>query len=242
MTISPLENIEHAYLRFAHGPDPVTFWGGYTTGLAAQPYTLPELTKLLTAKATSITVKDQVWSSLVKLARINQRDWGVIAAGIAIRALRKAVKRARFHAPSIDIQDDLESTAISVFLESIHSIDTTEPQICARLCQEAFIAARQYALDLKQYQEAMCSGVFESHPPPDQAKHVDLVLKRAVHEGIITPLQAGLICRTRLEHYSVQEISDRHGLAYRKALQKRQEAEQLLYAWLTGRQSKTNER
>ena len=234
MNTSPLDNIEHAYLRHAYGPDPVTFWGGYTTGLAAAPFTLPELTALLTGKKTPTSVKDQVWNSLVKQARVSN-EWGLIAAGVAIRALRRAVKRARYHAPNINIQDDLESAAISAFLESIHTIDTSAPQICARLCQSAYVAARQWALDLKQYQETMCSNIFESHPPPDQAKHVDLVLASAVKEGIITRLQADLVTETRLERHSLRESSDHLQIPYPIARREREAAEYELCEWLTGR-------
>jgi hypothetical protein len=235
MNTSPLDNIEHAYLRYAYGPDAVQFWGGYTTGLPAQPYSLPEISTLLTARKTPDDLKDKIWSSLVKMARTNQKEWSVIAAGIAIRALRKAVKRAHSYAPGFDIQDDLESAAISAFIEAIPDLDLATPQICGRLCQAAFVKARQYALDLKQYQETMVSGVFESHPPPDEEKHVDRVLLHAVEEGIITLLQAALICRTRLEQYSLRDITDLHGLDYRQCLRKRNEAEQELWEWLTGR-------
>jgi len=241
MNVSPLDNIEHAYLRHAYGPDPLAFWGGYTTGLLAKEVGLPELTGILTARKTPVELKDQVWSSIVRQARVNPREWGVVAAGISIRALRKAVKRASYHAPNIDIQDDLESAAISAFLESINTVDTTKPQICARLCQDAYVSARQYALDLKQYQETLCSGVFESHPPPDQAKHVDLVLVAAVAEGIITQLQADLILETRLEKYSLRESSGQHSIAYHKAKEERRIAECGLYEWITGHASEKHE-
>ncbi len=236
MRPSPLDRVERDYLRHAWGPDKVTFWGGYETELRPGPIELPEIADILTDERTQLAVKDGAWKSLVRLARVNKNEWGVIAAGIAIRGLKRAVTRARYHAPNIDIQDDLESAAISAFLESIETVDTTKPQICARLCQAAYINARRWAIELKQYQQVMCSVVYESHPPPDQYQHVDLVLTDAVDQGIITKLQASLILETRLDHHTVKQCADAQQLAVPEARQERRLGEHQLYEWLTGRE------
>jgi hypothetical protein len=234
MNGSPLEQVEHAYLRYAYGPDPVLFWGGYDTGLSNRGHTLPEVTAMLTDKATSAAAKDQVWKSLVRLAHISKHDWKVIAAGLAIRGLKRAVTRARYHAPNIDNRDDLESAAMAGFIEAIETIDTGKRQICARLCQAAYVNARRYAIELKQYQQSMCSAVYESHPPPDQHQHVDLVLIEAIEEGIITKQQADLILETRLEKRSLRQSANGHGIEFAKARYERRHGEHELYAWLTG--------
>jgi hypothetical protein len=234
MRLSPLERVEHAYLRHAWGPDKVIFWGGCTTELRQGPIELPELADTLTGKGTPLAVKDGAWSSLVRLARVDKDRWGVIAAGIAIRGLKRAVKRARYHAPNIDIQDDLESAAISAFLETIETVDTSRPHICARLCQAAYINARRWAIELKQYQQAMSSAVYVSHPPPDQYQHVDLILDDAVNQGIITKLQASLIMETRLDRHTVKRSADTHCLGVVQARSERRIGEHQLYHWLTG--------
>ncbi|WP_026931875.1 hypothetical protein [Glycomyces tenuis] len=242
MQLSPLERVEHAYLRHAWGPDKAIFWGGYTTELRPGPIELPELTDILTDERTPLVVKDGVWASLVRLAQATNDEWGVIAAGIAIRGLKRAVTRARYHAPNIDIRDDLESAAISAFLESIETVDTTRPQICARLCQAAYINARRWAIELKQYQQAMCSAVYESHPPPDQYQHVDLILTDAISQGIITKLQASLILETRFDRHTVKRSADGHKLAVPKARKERRIGELQLYQWLTGQGYTRNDR
>jgi hypothetical protein len=242
MNGSPLEQVEHAYLRYAYGPDPVLFWGGYDTGLSNRGHTLPEVTAVLTDKATSAAAKDQVWKSLVRLAHISKHDWKVIAAGLAIRGLKRAVTRARYHAPNIDIRDDLESAAMAGFIESIETIDTNKPNICGRLCQAAYINARRYAIELKQYQQSLCSAVYESHPPSDQRQHVDLVLINAIEEGIITKRQADLILETRLEKRSLRKSADGHGIELAKARFERRHGEHELYAWLTGHDHESDKR
>ena len=234
MQPSPLERVEHAYLRHAWGPDKATFWGGYTTELRSGPIELPELADILTDERTPLVVKDGVWASLVRLARANKDEWVIIASGIAIRGLKRAVTRARYHAPNIDIQEDLESAAISAFLESLETIDTTRPQICARLCQAAYINARRWAIELKQYQQTMCSAVYESHPPPDQYEHVDLVLSDAMNQGIVTKLQADLILETRLNRHTVKRSADAHELTVPNARKERRSGELQLYEWITG--------
>lgn len=195
---------------------------------------LPELHTILNDRATSPRIKDAAWTSLVSLARIQPQRWGLIAAAIAIRGLRRAVNRAEYHAPNIDIRDDLESAAVAGFLETIETIDTARPQICARLCQNAYVNARRWAIELKQFQETMRSGVFESHPPPAEYRHVDLVLADAVKEDIITRLQARLILETRLDHHTVKRTATAHQVGVRKARRERRIGERQLYEWLTG--------
>lgn len=241
MNGSPLENIEHTYLRYAYGPDPVRFWGGYSTGLPNRAHTLPELAELLTDKKTAAVLKDQAWESLTRLAQVSRYEWKTIAAGLAIRGLKRAVTRARYHAPNIDIRDDLESAAMAGFIEAIETIDTGKRQICARLCQAAYINARRYAIELTQYQQSMCSAVYESHPPPDQHEHVDLVLIEAIEEGIITKEQADLILETRLEKRSLRQSANGHGIEFAKARYERRHGEHELYAWLTGHDHKRHD-
>lgn len=236
MNTSPFEAIEDAFARHAYGPGQAVFWGGYTTELPAGPIALPELRTILNDRTTPPAVKDAAWTSLVNMARIQRQRWGLIAAAIAIRGMRRAVGRAEYHAPNIDIRDDLESAAVAGFLESIETIDTAKPQICARLCQNAYVNARRWAIELKQFQETMRSGVFESHPPPADYRHVDLVLAEAVKEDIITRLQAKLILATRLDHHTVKRTADEHRLAISKARRERRIGEDNLYEWLTGRE------
>ncbi|GAB4001548.1 hypothetical protein GCM10029992_37380 [Glycomyces albus] len=236
MRTSPFEAIEDAFNRHAHGPDPAVFWGGYTTELPPGPIPLPQLLTMLNKRATRRVVKDAAWTSLVRMARLQPNRWGIIAAGLAIRGLRRAVSRAEYHAPNIDIRDDLESAAIAGFLASIGTIDTAKPHICARLCQDAYVNARAWALELKQFQETMRSGVFESHPPPAEYRHVDLILADAVKEDIITRLQARLIMGTRLERHTVALTAGRESIEVREARKERCLGELRLYEWLTGRQ------
>lgn len=239
MNGSPIENIEHAYLRHAYGPDPVHFWGGYSTGLPNRTHTLPELAELLTDKKMPLDLKDQVWESLIRLASVSRHEWNIIAAGLAIRGLKRAVTRARYHAPNIDIRDDLESAAMAGFIEAIETVDTSKSNICARLCQAAYINARRYAIELTQYQQAMCSAVYESHPPPDQHEHVDLVLIEAIEEDIITKEQADLILETRLNRHSLRKCANGLGVEFAKARYERRHGEHELYAWLTGHEHKS---
>jgi hypothetical protein len=76
-------------------------------------------------------------------------------------------------------------------------------------------------------------GSFVSGPPPAVAGHPDLVLARAVRDGILSLAEAALIGSTRLEALSIADAAAARGQSVTAATVARHRAEHRLRRYLT---------
>ncbi|MEU5996229.1 hypothetical protein ABZ837_00180 [Streptomyces sp. NPDC047197] len=72
----------------------------------------------------------------------------------------------------------------------------------------------------------------DRHIRPSPVGHPDEVLDRAVRRGVITPREADLIGRTRLEKEGLAELARRTGSGYLTCRTRRTEADERLAAYL----------
>lgn len=73
-----------------------------------------------------------------------------------------------------------------------------------------------------------------SAPPKQDFGHVDLVVARAVAEGVISRFEADLIVTTRLDGRSLIDVGEALGMTANALRMRRRKAEARLAAWLTG--------
>jgi len=231
---SALDILETAFDALVRGPRPIEVDGvALGHGLPARLVPLDELRAILLHPSLPYAARDAVWRELVRLARTAGPSWVVGAAGVALPGLRAlAGELARgFHGDS----HDLDAEMLSGFVVALRELDLSRGKIAARLSYAAYNAGRRLRRRLEDSPGR--HGEFTgSLPPPAPWGHPDLVLGRAVGLGIITPLHADLIGRTRLEGVPLQQAAAELGLSYLAAWRRRDRAEQRLAQAIRGAQ------
>lgn len=231
MTNSALDHIATAYDVLADGPHAPAVPADITDTLA--PAHPGEVAAILYNRSTSPTKRDRIWAHIVGRTRTdNNGEWTVIATGLALPGLRRAAARTARIWPHDD-PGDTDAEVLAGFVAALSEVDLARPRICSRLVQAAFsagrAAARRHIRAAQTRQRAL-----ESSMPPPVSGHVDLVLARAVHEGIITRADAEIIGATRLDHQPLVEEAATQGLTLAELQQIRDTAETALRNWITG--------
>ncbi|WP_221639952.1 hypothetical protein [Actinoallomurus bryophytorum] len=210
------------------GPEPLSLDGrviGY--GLPRRVIGLDELRSILCHPATSRRCRDAAWRHLVHAARTRGPAWVVGAAGVGMPALRKmAAELAEGYRGDAA---DIGSAVLTGFLEGLNRIDVDRPGVITRLRWMAYRAAikARYTRDGIQ---PMPLPPLESQPPPPPWGHPDLILFDAVAKGVLSPLQAELIGRSRLENLTLKAAAAELGVGYQAARKARQRGEARLTA------------
>ncbi|MPZ27135.1 MAG: hypothetical protein GEV12_12180 [Micromonosporaceae bacterium] len=221
----PLEQVEVTLRLLCAGPQPPAVDGRRVgCGLPRRRIRLDELASVLAHPSTGQQAKQIVWAQLVERARAGEPAWVVGAAGVALPGLRRAARRLARANSHTDVEADL----LEGFLAALAGVDTARPRICGRLVNAAHTHARA-ALNA---QEAAASGEAHWAPgsalPPPPYGHPDLVLARAVRQGIISAGEADLIGATRLEDVPLAPYADREGLTAWAVYKRRRKAERRL--------------
>jgi hypothetical protein len=124
---------------------------------------------------------------------------------------------------------DIHSAVLTGFIDGLNRIDVDRPGVITRLRWMAYRAGikARYTRD----------GVLpmplpppESQPPPAPWGHPDLILFDAVAKGVLSPLQAELIGRSRLENLTLKAAAAELGVGYQAARKARQRGEARLTA------------
>jgi hypothetical protein len=227
---SPLHTADATFRMLTRGPRPLTVDGrriGH--GLPRRPIRLDELKRLLLRASTPRPARDAAWAVLVRRARGDGPAWVVGAVGVAMPGLRRAAGRlaAGFGGDTAD----LDAEVLVGFLTALRVCDLDRPGIAARLCWAAYRAGLR-----ARYAEAApgvhrpVEDALASASPPLPWEHPDFVLADAVAKGVLAPVDAELIGRTRLEGRELREVAPEVGLGYEAAKKRRQRAEPRLVA------------
>lgn len=228
---SVLNSAERTFALLVTRPHPVSLHGRAFTGLPDRAVPLDELKEILLRRHCPREVRDAVWAELVRRARAQGGTWTVACVGIALPGLitlADSLMKAW-----ADDYDDIYSAVLVGFLAALDTVDLAQPWILPRLRYAARHAAVATIRDALRFPIPADVG-FESHPPRLPAEHPDLVLARAVADGVITSEQAELISATRVGDESVAAFARRHGRSYEALRKSRQRAERALVAYLTG--------
>ena len=223
-----LDSVASAFWLLTHGPDPLSVDGAEVGhGLPRRRIPLPQLRAMLLHPSTSRECRDAAWRLIVLNARAGTPAWVVGAAGVALPALSKIAR---------DLTDgyrgdpaDVHSAALAGFVTALHRIDVDRPGVITRLRWAAYRAAIVARYTRDGIQPAPSSPP-ESSPPPYPWGHPDLVLLDAVAKGVLSPLQAELIGRSRLEDLSLKDAAAELGVGYEAACKARQRGEARLVA------------
>lgn len=233
MRTSIIGNCEREFKRFCTQSYTRTSERHWSIPVGGKQISTGELSQTLLSKGTSQHERDRAWATIASNVRIKHGPWLVIATGVAIPGIRNAVKTAAVYAPDCQDRTELESAALAGFVYAIHDIDLTRPNICGRLCNRAYVAARRCAIELSRYQRQLRSPTFESHPPALEFGHPDLILAKASRNGIITKEQARLVLSIVIEHRPIEPEAAAAELTTEEAEKQINAAKKQLLEWLT---------
>ncbi|WP_037307067.1 hypothetical protein [Amycolatopsis orientalis] len=225
----PLDTARDAFGWLVTGPEPMALHGSKFAGLPRRPVPLDELRDRVMSKQCPPRTRDDVWAHLVLQSRARGGAWTVACVGMALPSLASSARwlAARYRGDRADVH----AAVLAGFIQALTTVDLTDPGIAVRL-HFAARRAGQAALEESLDAPLPAGSGYRSTAPRPPYGHPDLVLARAVGEGILTPAEAELISATRLGEDSMTEWAQRRGTALKTAFKARDRAEDRLVAWL----------
>jgi len=131
----------------------------------------------------------------------------LIAAGVA--------------AGSGELREDLDSEVLTGFCTALSQADPDDDRVLARLYWAAERAGRRRRAQEATLAQRSGRELPSSTEPRPPTGHPDLVLAAAVRAGVLTGLQAELICQTRLEKRHLREVAAEFGLTLEQLRRRR---------------------
>ena len=228
--LDALDAADAAFRLLCEGPRPLSVHASrLAPGLPDRPVPVTELRVLLLHPATSSAARNAVWAELVRRARAGDPAWTVALAGIALPGLRRA---AAALAPAYRGEAaDLRAEVLTGFLTAMRALDLDDLEavpLASRLCWAARRAGERLACADAAW-AGRRAGLGDQVDAPDlPGGHPDLVLARAVRQGVLTAGQAELIGRNRLEGVPLSQIAAETGISHSALCNRRRRAEKAL--------------
>lgn len=226
----PLDTARDTFTALVTGPEPLSVNGRLFAGLPERRVPLDDLRDRLMRPDCPRRLRDAVWRHLVLRSRVDGGAWTVACVGVALPALAATASWLGQRYPGD--RGDIHAEVLTGFLHGLATVDLNPPGVITRLrwtARRAGLAALRAALDAP----VPVSTGHESVPPPPPAGHPDLVLARAVAEGILSRTEADLIGATRLEETRLTAWAAEHRMGHQFASRLRARAEARLLGWLT---------
>jgi hypothetical protein len=225
----PLDAARECFGWLVTGPDPLALDGRPFVGLPDRMIPLDELRDRLLRRGCPNATRDAVWGELVSRARSEGASWTVACAGMALPMLASTARwlSARYPGDPFDVHAEV----LAGFLDALSRIDLQRPHVLARLRWAAYRAGKRALSEALDAPTPLPPG-YRSAPPHPPWGHPDLVLARAVREGVLTRTEADLIGATRLEDVAVDRWAAEHGTTIDAAYKTRRRAEHRLAAYL----------
>lgn len=227
-----LDTARRAFGLLLAGPHPISLDGRTIPGLPPRRVPLDQVQELLVHRRCPQRLRDRVWHHLATRSRIEGGPWTVACAGMALPALITIA--ARLSARHRLETTDLHAAVLAGFLTALAEIDLERPGIMNRLRWAAYRsghAALREALDAPE--PGTPTRVTGGPLGRSVEGHPDLVLARAVADGLLTPREADVIAATRLDGRSLTRFAHECGSSYEALKKTRARAEQRLAGHLT---------
>lgn len=227
----PLDTAHDTFMWLVTGPHPVAVDGRMFAGLPDRPVPLDELRERLLRRNCPMRLRDAVWAHLVLRSRLEGATWTVGCVGMALPALKATTAKlcAKFAADYRDI----DAAVLEGFLAELARIDLRKPKITSRLRWAAYRGGHAQVREALDAPMPVGTSGYSSAAPPPPFGHPDLVLLRAVADGVLTADEAELIGSTRLEHRSLAEAATERGSNPGAVQVARWRAERRLRTYLT---------
>ncbi|MFL1431546.1 MULTISPECIES: hypothetical protein [unclassified Nocardiopsis] len=173
-------------------------------------------------------VADPLWHRVFALSRAGEAAWTVLAVGAVLP--RMVVACSRYARVPTAHRADVEAEMITAVLELVRSLPAGVGGVGERLWSAASGTANRWgylhARDARRHVTVPASlslGVVDAG-----GRGPVSVLADAVASGVLSPAEAELIARTRLERTALMQVAQEMGLSYITARRWRKAAEDRL--------------
>ena len=228
---SPFNALEEAFGLLAEGPHPVTLSGYEVPGLPKRAVPLTELRSRVLHPSCRYVVRDAVVDTLLRRAQAEGGAWVVALTGMLLPGLRRSSISLIRACPAS--AEDVQAEMVSGLIAAIAAASPGRPRPAARLVWAAHRSAEHLVREelAEQDHSRLTAGSAE---PPRPFGHPDLVLARAVADGVLSAEDAELIGATRLGELSLDDAREALGLGKSAIKMRRGRAERALVAWIRG--------
>ena len=221
-TDQPFEALRRTLTLLTTGPGQSTLPTASVEGIDATELTAGQVLERLRKGAPNQT--DELWHRVFAHARAGESTWTVIAAGAMLPPMVTACTRYT-RVPTQQIPD-VESELLTALLEQVRSLPAGVVDVQHRLWSAVTNTANRYRY--RQLREA--SALADRDPSMVAASHSSgrgpvTLLAEAVSAGVVTPVEADLVARTRLEGAPLTRVATDLGLPYITARRWRKAAE-----------------
>jgi hypothetical protein len=228
--LTPLDSADASFRALTTGPQPLALHAAsLAPGLPGRLVPLDELRALLLHPATGARARNKVWAELVRRARSGSPAWVVGLVGVAMPGLRRAAATL-----SSSYRGDLADLHIEIltgFLAAMRGLDLDDLDrvpLASRLCWAAWRAGQALACADARYTAARRDLPGSYDAPYMPWGHPDFVLAAAVTRGVLSPAQAQLIGRNRLEKVPLAQIAAEMGISHSALCNRRKRAEKAI--------------
>lgn len=239
--VSPLDRVESAFLALTAEPGPLTL----PASLLADPgaacgVLLPVAVVRSRMVHPSCTgeARARVWGEVLRRRTRDGEPWGTVAVGFTLPGLRRALARL----PRLAEVEacEVEQETLAAVTAELAGLPVDDPQAGLRLLRAGDRAAHR-VLYAAQRARRVVQVPLDEHAvgcpaPSSGVADAFAVLERAVAAGVLGPVEAELIGRTRLERQVMAKAAGAVGVSVRAAFRRRAAAEERLVAALAGQE------
>ncbi|WP_181786101.1 hypothetical protein [Streptomyces phytophilus] len=234
----PLDTARECFGWLVTGPQPLAVDGRAYAGLPNRLVPLDELRERLLHRRCPRATRDAVWAELITRSRREGATWTLACTGMALPVLATTVRWLTSRYP--DDAFDIQAEVLTGFLGALATVDLERPHVLVRLRWVAYRAGIALLFEELDAPTPLPPGYRSTVPRPPWG-HPDLVLARAVREGVLTRTEADLIGATRLEDVPISRWADSHRTTVPAAYQMRHRGEHRLTDYLRGSESRSDD-
>lgn len=209
---SCLDLVEHHFATLTGGARPLSLDGDRLhCGLPHRPVPLDELRRRLLKPGISPLTKNAAWAEIVRKAHAQPDPWVMAAAGMLIPGLKRI--GGKLSGQFRGDRCDLDSEILEGFINALHCADPRSPKLYGQFYWAALRRGHKACEreDLSR-QHVELTDQTRHGPVRARAGNPDLVLAKALREGVVTARQADLVCTVYLDHARRIHIASRLGL------------------------------
>ncbi|MFD4644753.1 hypothetical protein [Streptomyces sp. NPDC058441] len=234
LSVSPLEEVESAFLALASPPWPLTLPGSLLPEPEAGVLAVTRVRSRMAHPSCTAEARARVWREVLRRRQAHGEPWGTVAVGFAIPGLRRALSRL----PRLAEVEacELEQEVLTAVTTELTAMPAEVEEAGLRLLRAGDRAAHRLLYAAQRARRTAPVPLDENTVarPLPVGGHAEVfeVLERAVGAGVLGKEEAELIAQTRLERRLMAQAANEVGMSVRAAFRRRSAAEQRLAAAL----------
>lgn len=219
----PLEVLRRSLALLTTGPGQPVLPTTALKGVHAEELTATEVLNLLRHGPHEVT--DELWHRVFAQARQGETAWTVIAAGAMVPRMVAACSRyARVPGRHIP---DVEAEMLAALMEQVHALPPGVKGVGEQLWSAVANTAGRcaYLNNRDRHRSIPYNPNAHATDQVTGGRGPVTVLAEAITTGTLSPVEADLVARTRLENTKLAQVAEEMGLTYITARRWRRAAE-----------------